>query len=80
MNKGMDAPILFETSEDLYMNNLIEKERTKDSMFIDKSLYQYFSFLSSTGKMLKNEDRINNVAVFTSINKDNTIIVRIPEA
>lgn len=79
LDKWLDSPILFDNSEDLYINNIIETYREYHRDFNDALLYSFYSMLSSLGRMELHEDRQQGIAVFSYKGTDRTAVIRIPD-
>ena len=79
LDKRMDAPLLFSSSEELYINNIIESYKEKHSHFNDTLIYYFYCKLAETGKVDKLEDVSNGVALFLDKSTDNYVIVKIPD-
>ena len=65
LDKRLDSPVLFNKSEDLYVNNLIQIYNEDHEDFYDAMLYSFYCKLSDEGKLEKVEDEHNKIAVFT---------------
>lgn len=79
MNKDIDSPILFDNSEELYMNNRMNEFVERHASFYDDALYSLCSALADYGKMIKHEDPLSQVAVFVDKQTDQTIILKMPD-
>lgn len=79
LNKKLDSPILFDSSEDLYINNVIEAYKEVHDDFNDTMLYFFYNRLSEMGKMQKIEDRQRGVTVFLEASTRKTRVVRNPD-
>lgn len=80
LEKKLGPPILFENSEELYLNNIMEAYQEKNTAFIDALLYCFYSRLAELGKLKKMEDKEKKVAVFfgePEVRKHT--IIKIPE-
>lgn len=66
-DKRMDSPILFDDSQELYVNNLVEDLREKNPNFYDMVLYLLFCELYRKGSMKKISGR--DIDIF--MNKNN---------
>ena len=62
--KRLDTPILYDNSEKLFINNVLENYKNEDDDFDEKMLYCFYSKLASVGVIEKFEDIEKNVAVF----------------
>jgi rRNA-processing protein FCF1 len=70
VNKAQDTPVLFNNSEELYLNNLLEINKDIYENFEDMILYCFYSRLAELGNILKIEDRTKGIAIFID-NADN---------
>ena len=77
LDRRLDIPILFDSSEELYMNNILETFKDAYRDFNDALLYSFFSRMSDAGRMERIEDRDNRLAVFSVGGKVYTI--KIPD-
>jgi len=73
-NKAQDAPVLFNNSEELYLNNILEINKDVYKNFEDMLLYCFYSKLSELGDLLKIEDQGKGIAVFIEKIKGSDII------
>ncbi len=64
LDKRLDSPILFGSSEELYMNNIIEGYKEKHSDFTDAMLYSFYCRLADTGRVRRVADEGSGIAVF----------------
>ncbi|TYQ16839.1 UNVERIFIED_CONTAM: hypothetical protein Cloal_3414 [Acetivibrio alkalicellulosi] len=62
LDKRLDSPILFDNSEDLYINNIIEDYKGIYPNFNDMMLYYFYSYLVEKEKLKRYEDE--DVVVF----------------
>lgn len=79
LDKRMDSPILFGSSEELYVNNIIESYREKYEDFNDAMLYSFFYKLIETGKMDVIEDKEKKIAVFVDKEKGKNYTIILPD-
>ncbi len=79
LDKRLDSPVLFDNSEEFYINNIIEINREEHSDFNDIMLYYYYSKLTEMNKIKKVEDSANKIAVFIDQSKGKTISIKIPD-
>ncbi len=79
LDKRIDSPVLFEDSESLYVNNLIEKLGNGNDNFNNMMLYGFFSKVLETNKfdVIKNEE--NKLALFIDKITQDTYIIKIPD-
>lgn len=78
-DKGMDYPVLFESSEKLYTSNILEGYREENDHFNDVLLYYFYNKLAEFKKVDKIEDKEKRMAVFYDNNSGKTFCIRIPE-
>ena len=76
MDKLIDVPVLYDSSEELYLNDQIEYGKEMYSSFYDKLLYRYYSNLHDKGyyKLYTTSD--NDYAIFKSEVGKHTISVK----
>lgn len=79
MDKWIDSPVLYNSSEELYIHNMIEINREKNDGFNDALLYYYLCRLAETGEVVKIEDHEIKMAAFVSRDKSSKCIVKIPD-
>ncbi|MGI6776661.1 MAG: hypothetical protein ACOX7R_01115 [Acetivibrionales bacterium] len=79
LNKGLDSPILFESSELLYTNNIIEIYRENYPDINDAMLYCFFSKLAEIKKFDKIEDNSNGLSIFIDKESGNDFTIKIPD-
>lgn len=75
----LDSPVLFGSSEELYINNIIELNKEEDSGFSDAMLYFFYCGLAERNKIVKIEDTDKKIAVFVDKDKGKTIVIKVPE-
>jgi len=79
LNMKLDLPVLFDNSEELYINNIIQTYTEEHNDFTDAMLYSFYCMLAEKGKVNKKEDIENGIAVFIAKNDGKTFTVRIPD-
>lgn len=79
LDKRLDSPILFDNSEDLYINNIIESYKEEHDDFNDCLLYYFYNRLAEIGKADKIEDNKNNIAVFIDKDRERVFTIKIPD-
>ncbi len=79
MKKGLDTPVLFENSQELYLNNKMQEFKDKNPYFNNDALYFLCSNLVEQGKLYKHMDKENRLAVFVKTETDEDIILRLPD-
>lgn len=75
----LESPLLFDNSEELYLNNIMEVYQEEHIAFIDAILYCFYSKLAEIGKLRKLEDMENRVAVFFDLSGSKRYTIKIPE-
>lgn len=78
LEKKLDSPILFNSSEELYFNNLLEGFREGHDDFNDTSMYYLLNALAATGRARKIEDLQSGLAVFVQEKPDRVYTINIP--
>lgn len=66
LDRCMDSPIIYENSEDLYINNVLQDFREHYEKFDDYLLYSFFNKLAELNKLDKIESNDGGKAVFTT--------------
>jgi len=79
LNKKKDSPVLFDNSEELYVNNIIEINMERNQNFNEALLYCFFNKLADIDMVRKIEDLGKNVAVFIEKKSGKPYIVKIPD-
>lgn len=79
LDKRLDSPVLFDNSEDLYINNILETYKETHHDFNDCLLYNFYCRLAETGKVDKIEDADNRIAVFIEKRSGKAYTVKIPD-
>ena len=82
LNKAQDIPVLFNSSEELYINNLTEINKEIYEDFDDMILYYFYSKLAEYKNITCIEDKNNEMAIFidnTNIKKDKIYTIKIPK-
>lgn len=79
LDKRLDSPILFNSSEELYLNNIIESYKETQSDFIDAMLYSFYCKLSETGKVKRMEDTRSGIAIFMDERDGRIYTLKIPD-
>lgn len=78
LDKRLDSPVLFNRSEELYVDSITESFKEKYDDFGDAMLYSFYSKLSDVKRLQKVEDVTNGIAIFYD-EKDKTVYTaRIP--
>ncbi|MCX7841551.1 MAG: hypothetical protein N2489_00560 [Clostridia bacterium] len=79
LDKRLDSPVLFDNSEELYINNIIEAYKEEHDDFNHCLLYFFYCRLAEIGKVDKIEDNRNRIAVFTDKQSGSVTTIRIPD-
>lgn len=79
MNKARDIPVLFDNSEELYLNNLTEITREKYRDFTETGLYCYFDRLAARGAMTRIIKEGTGIAVFVEKGSKRAYAIKIPD-
>lgn len=79
LDKRMDSPVLFDNSEDLYINNIIETYKEKNDDFNDAMLYCFYIKLVEVGRMDRIEDSENGIAIFIDKATGKTYTIKVPD-
>jgi len=79
MSRVQDSPVLLNSSEELYIYNLIETNKEKYLDFEDTSLYYFYSSLAEFEKIDKIEDKKKKIAIFIDKEVKRAIIIKVPE-
>lgn len=78
LDKGLGSPILFDNSEELYINNIIEDFRQKYDNLNDRLLFSFFKGRATKGEMEMIERDDNNFVAFIDKKTDRAFTVRKP--
>jgi len=79
LGKGLDSPVLFDNSQELYFNNLLESFKEEHKDFNDAVLYHFFKRLSLEGKVSEIEDEARRLAVFKDKRSGKVYTLKIPD-
>ncbi len=79
MNRVRDIPVLFDNSEELYLNNLTEITREKYSDFTETALYCYFDRLAGKGGITRITKEGTGIAVFAENDTKRAYTIKIPD-
>lgn len=79
INKAIDVPVLYDNSEELYINNLFEIQKEEDENFLDSALYFYYLKRSEIGEVEKFEDFNSDMTIFTDKSTRKVITIRTPK-
>ncbi|RCX11265.1 hypothetical protein DFR58_12638 [Anaerobacterium chartisolvens] len=79
VDKRLDSPVLYSSSEALYVNNIIEICKDRSENFSEALLYCFCSKLADEGRLIKIEDAAKGIAVFFKDNGEKRYIVKIPD-
>jgi hypothetical protein len=79
INKNLDSPVLFNNSEELYINNIIETYKDEHPDFNDCLLYSFYSMLAENGKADKIVDIDNKISIFIDKKIDRAYTIKMPD-
>jgi len=82
LNKAQDTPVLFNSSEELYINNLIEINKEIYEDFDDIVLYYFYSKLAGYKNITKIEEKNKGIAIFidtTNIEGEKIHTIKMPK-
>ena len=79
LDKRLDSPVLFDNSEEFYINNIIEIHKEEKSDFNDVMLYCFYCKLAEEKKLKKLEDGEKKIAVFIDTKRGKTFSIRVPD-
>ncbi|MCX7747353.1 MAG: hypothetical protein N2645_10750 [Clostridia bacterium] len=79
LDKRLDSPVLFDKSEDLYVNNILENYKETHADFNDALLYYFYSKLAECGKVDKIEDSEKRIAIFLDKESQKAYTIKMPE-
>lgn len=79
LGRGLDTPVLYNNSQELYFNNILEGFREEHDDFDDSLLYHFFKRLHIEGKVNCIEDSASGLAVFRDNRNDRTYTLKIPD-
>jgi len=79
LNKNIDSPVLFDNSEELYINNIVEMYKENHNDFINDMLYYFYCNLTMCGKYEKYEDKERKAAAFIDKNSKKVYSIKIPD-
>jgi hypothetical protein len=77
--KMLDTPVLYENSQELYLNNMMEHLKAENSDLNDTLLYLYFRWLCDTGKAECIGGLSGTYAVFRVSGEKKVYTFRIPD-
>lgn len=76
--KGLDTPILYNNSQELYFSNILEGFKEAHDDFNDALLYHFFKSLCNEGKVACIEDNASGLAVFRDDRDGRVYTLKIP--
>ncbi|GAE87306.1 hypothetical protein [Acetivibrio straminisolvens] len=79
LNKRLDSPVLFDNSEELYINNVIENLKEDYPNINDVMLYYFYCNLEKQGELERIEDEGNKAVVFLDKKAGKTFIAKKPD-
>ncbi len=78
LDRRKDSPVLFDRSEELYTNNMIEAYRQRHEDFNDVLLYCYYEVLAQKGGVERIEDDELGITVFIGRDSGKPVVLRRP--
>ena len=79
LGKGLDTPLLYNNSQELYFNKVLEVFREEHEDFNDALLYHFFKRMEREGKASCIEDAASGLAVFRDDRRGRTYTLKIPD-
>ncbi|HOM01877.1 MAG TPA: hypothetical protein PLH43_03510 [Acetivibrio sp.] len=79
LNKRLDSPVLFDNSEELYINNAVENLKEDYPNINDIMLYYFYHYLENKGKLEKIEDEGSEVVVFLDKKTGKNFLAKKPD-
>ncbi|KNY27416.1 hypothetical protein [Pseudobacteroides cellulosolvens] len=79
LDKRLDSPILYDNSEELYINNIIESYKEEHGDFQDVLLYSFYSKLAEQKNFEMIVDGGNKIAIVVDKDKGKSISIKIPD-
>jgi len=79
LDKRLDSPILYDNSEELYINNIIESYKEEHEDFQDVLLYSFYSKLAEQKNFDMIVDDDNKIAIIIDKDKGKSISIKIPD-
>ena len=76
MNRGIDVPILYSSSEELYLLKQLEYGKSKYTDFEERLLYRYYKHLSETGVYRMYVMSDNESVIFRNENINHIVSLR----
>lgn len=76
---GLDTPVLYNNSQELYFTNLLEGFKEEHDDLNDTLLYLFFRRLCEEGKAMVYEDNANGLAVFAYKGDGRVFTLRVPD-
>lgn len=78
LDKRRDSPVLFNNSEELYVNNILEFYKERHPSYFDAMMYYFYKELVKKGRMDIIESQGSAIAVFKDKEDGKVYTVRIP--
>jgi hypothetical protein len=79
LNSRIDSPVIFEDSETLYLNNLVESFRVRHNDFYDAALYGLFKRLSEIRIFDERRSEKEGIVLFIDRRTGESYTVRMPD-
>ncbi len=79
LDKRLDSPILYDNSEEIYVNNIIESYKEEHGDFQDVLLYSFYSKLAEQKNFEMIVDDDNKIAIIVDKDNGKSISIKIPD-
>lgn len=76
--EALDVPLLYESSESIYLANLMEKHEESYRDSGNHLLYAFFAYMEDRGQVVRYEDRDKKYAIFFARDSAEYTVLRIP--
>jgi len=79
MRKGLDSPLLYNSSQELFTSLYIEEAKEKDESFLDKLLFYFFDLMAQKGLLYKFENNDLQTFVYYSREENRVFALKDPQ-
>ena len=79
MRKGLDSPLLYNSSQQLFTSLYIEEAKEKDESFLDKLLFYFFDLMAQKGLLYKFENNDLQTFVYYSREENRVFALKDPQ-
>lgn len=79
MRKGLDSPLLYNSSQELFASVYIEEARDKDELFLEKLLFYFFDCMAQKGLLFKYENNDSQTAVYYDNQHNRVFALKVPD-